>query len=123
GLRGAIYYTWTADDHMPYLSMSPEGGAHWSAPLMLAPPGVRETALPRVAVSATGAVAVVYLGSTNAPGHPPYYADCTAFLSECADGPYTGDSWNGYITEVQDPAAAEPVLETASVNSPSSPLF
>jgi hypothetical protein len=120
---GDLFYTWTGADHMPYLSYSINRGGTWSGPVNLAPPGLRETALPRVAVSAAGRVAVVYLGSANAPGHPPYYADCNVFLSACTDGPYAGATWNGFITEIDSPMFPSPLLRTATVNPPSRPLF
>ena len=120
---GAIYYTWTATDHLPYLAHSADGGAHWSAPLRVSPPGLKEAALPRVAAEGAGRVALVYLGSTNAPGHEPFYADCNVLLSDCTDGPYAGAAWNGYMTLIDSAAATTPALATATVNRPDRPLF
>jgi hypothetical protein len=122
--QGTLFYTWTGDDHLPYLAHSGDRGQTWSTAMMLAPPGLREAALPRVAAAAsTGKVAVVYLGSTNAPGQAPYYADCNVFLSECTDGPYATATWSGYLTEIDDALQTDPVLRTATINPPSSPLF
>lgn len=120
---GGLYYTWTGDDHKPYLAASRDGGATWSAPLLLSPPGLREAALPRVAVERPGRVAVVYLGSTNAPGKPPWYGNCNVFLTSCTDGPYASATWNGYISQIDDLFAPAPVVRTLLANDPSRPLF
>jgi hypothetical protein len=122
--RGNVYYTWVGADHMPYLTTSRDEGETWSSPVQLAPPGVRETALANVAVdSPSGDVAVVYLGSTNAPGVPPYYSFCQEFLQTCDDGAYASTTWNGYMTLVDDPPEGHALLRTASVNPPQEPLL
>jgi hypothetical protein len=122
--RGNVYYTWVGDDHMPYLATSSDEGQTWSAPVQLAPPGVRETALARVAVdSASGDAAVVYLGSVNAPGVPPFFSFCQEFLQTCSDGTYADTTWNGYITLIHNPLRRHPLLSTATVNAPEDPLL
>ena len=120
---GNVYYTWAGDDRMPYVAYSKDRGATWSAPIKIAPPGVAEADLPRVAAFAPGKVAVAYLGSTNAPGHAPYYDYCNVLLSMCTDGPYAGVRWNGYIAEIDDLFAPDPIVRTATVNDPAAPLF
>ena len=122
--RGDLYYTWQAADHLPYFSFSRDDGRLWSTPVQLAPSGVRETALARVAVDPSGrSLAVVYLGSTNAPGVPPYYHFCQEYLEMCSDGAYANATWNGYLTVVEKPLLPAPLLRTATANSPSKPLF
>jgi len=91
--------------------------------MMIAPPGVVEADLPRIAAFASGVVAVVYLGSENAPGRAPYYAYCNVLLSQCSDGAYAGVRWNGYISEIDDLFSPDPVVRTATVNDPAEPLF
>lgn len=120
---GNVYYAWTADDHLPYLAYSRDRGKTWSAPARLNPPEVIEAALPRVAAGAPGQVAVVYLGSTDAPGKPPYYASCNVLLSVCTDANYQGVTWNGYIAQIDELFAADPVIRTATVNDAAQPLF
>jgi hypothetical protein len=120
---GNVYYTWVGDDHLPYVAYSRDRGETWSAPMMIAPPGVVEAALPRVAVSPSGDVAVVYLGTTDAPGEAPYFAYCNVLLSSCEDGQYAGVTWHGYIAEIGDIFAADPIVRTATVNDPAAPLF
>jgi hypothetical protein len=122
--RGNVYYTWVADDHLPYLATSSDEGQTWSAPVQLAPPGVRETALARIGVdSASGDAAVVYLGSVNAPGVPPFFSFCQEFLQTCSDGAYADTTWNGYITLIHNPLKRHPLLSTATVNAPDDPLL
>jgi hypothetical protein len=121
--RGDLFYAWAGADHRPYLSTSRDRGRSWSTPLALAPPGLREAALPWPAVSGTGRVLVAYLGSTDATGMPPFYAYCNYLLSPCEEANYANVSWNGYMTVVDDAFAARPKLQTATVNPPGRPLF
>ena len=120
---GTIYYTWSGSNHLPYVAYSRDRGLTWSAPIAIAPPGVREGDLPRIAVSAPGRIAVVYLGSTNAPGGAPYFAYCDVLLSSCSNGRYSGVTWNGYIAQIDDVFAASSVVRTGTVNDPAAPLF
>jgi len=120
---GNIYYTWSSADHRPYVAYSKDRGRTWSAPIAIAPPGLVEADLPRVAAFAPGKIAVVYLGSENAPGHAPYYAYCDVLLSQCTDGVYSGVRWNGYMAEIDDLFATDPTVRTGTVNDPAEPLF
>ena len=54
---------------------------------------------------------------------PPWYAYCNVLLSDCAPGAYADVNWNGYIALIDDVFAADPVIRTATVNPPGSPLF
>jgi hypothetical protein len=122
--RGDLFYSWQAANHMPYLASSSDGGHTWSTPIALVPPGVTETALARVDVTPSGeTAAVVYLGSTNAPGVPPYSAFCQEFLETCNDGAYANATWNGYMTVIGNPKGRHPTLRTDTVNRPEEPLF
>ena len=122
GTDGTVYYTWTATNHLPYLAYSRTHGRTWSRPIMVAPLGVREGDLPRVAASAQGKVAIAFLGSTNSPG-APYYAYCNVLLSTCSDGPYQHATWNGYLVSIEGVLTHKPVLTAGMVNPPNSPLF
>ena len=63
------------------------------------------------------------VGSTDSPGKTPYYDYCNYLLSPCDDGAYAKVTWNGYMTVVDDAFAADPVLQTATVDPASRPLF
>jgi hypothetical protein len=120
---GNIFYTWESDAHMPFLAYSRDEGATWSPPIPLAPRGLREANIPRVAAAGNGRVAVAYIGSTDAPGSAPYYAFCNGLLEDCTDGYYTGVTWNGYITLLPNVFATRIKLVTATVDAPTSPLL
>jgi hypothetical protein len=123
---GTVYYAWVdTAHHEPYLAYSRNRGQTWSKPIALAPRGVTEGALPRPAADPNrpGRIVVAWLGSTNAPGRPPFYAYCDVLLTPCTDANYTGVIWNGYLTEIQDVFASKPVLQTATVDPPNRPLF
>jgi hypothetical protein len=124
--RGDIYYAYVdAKHHEPYLVYSRTQGKTWSKPMALAPPGVREGALPRPTADPAhpGRVAIAWLGSTSAPGHAPFYAYCDVLLQPCTDANYSRARWNGYLTEIQNVFAARPVLQTATVDPANRPLF
>lgn len=120
---GRLAYTWIGSDHRPYLSVSGDGAATWSPPVMIAPPGINEAALARVAAGPAGSIAVAYLGTSNAPGGPPYYVYCNVLLSECEDGRYAGVEWSGYLASIADPFDPDPTIRTAAATPPGSPLF
>ncbi|MFN2626892.1 MAG: sialidase family protein [Mycobacteriales bacterium] len=113
--RGNLYYLWVAHDYKPYLAVSRDHGAHWSRPLMVAPPGVRESALPSIAVAPhaqPGHVALAFMGATDTPAKP-YPRD---------DGHYGRVTWNGYIVETVDALAKNPTFYGAPINDPLDPL-
>jgi hypothetical protein len=121
--RDNLFYAWTGDDHLAYLAVSRDRGESWGAPIPLAPPGVREAALPRPAADGTGRVAIAYMGSTDSPGTKPFYEYCNYLLGPCSDGNYAGVTWNGYLTVIEDALAERPLLETATINPPDQPML
>ena len=121
--RGDLFYAWAGDDHLPYLAYSRDGGRTWSAPIPLAPPGLREGVLPRPAVGSDGHVFVAYVGSADSPARPPFAEYCNVLLSPCDDANYAHVTWNGYMTDVSDVFAPHPRLQTATVNAPARPLL
>lgn len=141
---GVLYYVWTARDRLPYLATSSDEGSTWSEPMMVAPPGVKEVAMPGIDVGSDGRIAIVYLGSTDSPG-PPFIerTDCIVDLIGCAKAGghdllnafgipivvdkqvaerYQNTTWNGYITASLDPLSAAPTFLSASVNDPNDPI-
>lgn len=121
--RGNVYYTWIAGDHLPYLAVSHDRGRSFGAPMRISPPGVREASIPRVEVERPGRAAVIYLGTVNGPGRPPWAAPCNVHLSECDDGRHAASRWNGYMTLVEGALGPRPLLRTATVKRERSPLF
>ena len=103
---GNLYDVWQDDKHnLPYLSVSRDMGQHWSTPVMIAPPGVKVTNFPDVAVGDDGRIAVSFPGSTDATANTDtanapwsYYV---AFSNNALDAAPTFTS-----TIAQIPAAA-----------------
>jgi hypothetical protein len=125
---GNVYYFWIARDHLPYLAVSRDGGAHFGKPRMVAPPDVNEAWGPALDAGDTGRVAFSYLATTNSPGGP-FCKTTTPTSCRTADGSegkpasaYTHTTWSGYIGETVDALAADPVFYTAPVNDPGDPL-
>jgi hypothetical protein len=125
---GNVYYFWIARDHLPYLTVSRDGGEHFAKPMMVAPPGVNEAWGPALDAGDTGRVAFSYLATTNSPGGP-FCATTTPTSCRTADGSegkpesaYAHTTWSGYIGETVDALAADPVFYTAPVNDPRDPL-
>ena len=66
---GNLYYTWQDGTYnLPYLAISRDHGEHWSAPLMIAPPGVRESNFPTIDVGDPGKIVITFPGTTSSGG-------------------------------------------------------
>lgn len=113
--EGNIYYSWIAADLLPYIAVSRDGGDTWSKPIRISSPDVVQTSLPAIAIAPnapTGKVAMVYMGSTNAPGTP--------YRVPAAD--YDGATWNAYLTVTRNVLSRKPTFHTATINDPNVPL-
>ena len=93
-----LHAMWMGADDLPYYSYSFNQGDSWSAPLMVAPPGLNGTGFPAVAAGDSGKVAFAYLGDTG------------------------GDTWNGYISIMTDSFSEMPLITTVQVNEFGDPL-
>jgi hypothetical protein len=122
--KNNIYYTWVGRDRLPYLAVSTNGGKRFSNPMMIGPPGIRESNLPGIDVGDPGKIAIVYMGSTNSPYRPGKFEqdECTAITSCPAPKAYKKTTWNGYITMSANALSRDPLFYTGSVNSPRDPL-
>ncbi|MDQ3958315.1 MAG: glycoside hydrolase, partial [Actinomycetota bacterium] len=112
--EGNVYYAWADRRRLPFLAVSRDGGETWSKPMMIGPPGIKETSLPNMDVGAPGKIAVTYYGSTNAPGGktPP------------GTGPgYESATWNAYTTITANALAKDPTFYTVAMNDPRQPLL
>ena len=91
---GNLYYVWQGGGHnLPFLSISRDHGEHWSAPLMIAPPGVHETDFPTIDVGDPGKIAITFPGTTSTGG------------SKDKTRP-----WNSYVVMSTDALAANPLF-------------
>jgi hypothetical protein len=96
--HGTLYIAWIGPGTLPYLVTSTDRGLSWSAPMMVAAPGVQAVRRVAIAVRKRGQVALAYLGTTD------------------------GAHFNGYITESRDVLTERPRFWSASVNDPGEPL-
>lgn len=85
---------------VPVLAVSRDHGHHWSKPVSIAPPGVRDAQMVAIASRRTGQLAVSYLANTN--GAPLL---------------------DGWLSETSDALARHPVWWGAPLNSPRAPLI
>jgi hypothetical protein len=116
-----LYGAWVrAVDRLPYMSVSRDGGTHWSTPLMIGAPEVNEAAIPRLVAGKQGQVAVAYYGSENSPG-APFPPTCPGNATNCPG--YENEVWNTYITESFNALASQPLLWSASLNDPAHPTW
>lgn len=122
---GNVYAMWIGGDFQPYLATSRDGGASWSAPVAVAPPGVTEAAQPAMAVGAPGRLALLYMASTNAPGVPQAYDSrhCAPVLNcDSQDASYANATWTGYLAIVPDALEEPEGVATFPITGPDHPL-
>jgi hypothetical protein len=113
--KGNIYYTWiAAQNRLPFMSVSKNGGKSWSKPVMIGAPGLKETNLPQIDARGVGKVAIVYYGSSNSP-----FSKCGL---ECEATDYKKTTWNGYMTISANALDKKPTFYSGVVNDPSDPL-
>ena len=84
-----------------YLIVSRDRGQTWSAPMMIAAPGVSNVTLPALSAGAAGNVAITYYAST----------DPNAQLQ------------TAYITQTADALDPQPLFYSGAINDPSHPIF
>lgn len=128
---GNLYYSWVAEDHLPYLVVSVDEGATWTQPVRLSPGGVNRTWSAQLAAGAPGRVAIAYYGSIDAPRWKPgcaFVGECAAALGEDLVGRLRGASppnytWGGYVTLLYDALAPSPKAGSFLVNASNDPLI
>lgn len=104
---GNLYVTWQDDKwNQPYLSTSRDKGAHWSTPVMVAPPGVMLTNFPTLAVGDAGRVVITFPGATDPMGN--------------RNSKLNHVPWNYYIVETQNALAPRPTFVSQIAAIPAS---
>lgn len=102
--KGNLYYLFVdAEDRMPFLTTSTNGGKSWTKPVNVAPKSVKATNLATLTVGKPGSLAIAYYGTTMAD-----------------DGP--DRRWGGYISSAINVLTKKPTFFTATVNGPSDAL-
>lgn len=108
---GHIYYLFVdAEDRLPHLTLSRDGGETWTDPVMVGHPDINEASQPEMIVGGEGRVAFVYMGTTNGPGAP-------------FDGDYSDVTWNAYVGMTVDALSEDPLIHSAPVNDPDEDPF
>ena len=97
---GNLYAEWSANGLL-YMAISRDHAHSWSAPMMVAAPGVQNVQRPWIAAGAPGQVALSYYARTE-----PNAERTTA-----------------YITQSEDALDAEPLFYSGALNPPSAPIF
>lgn len=114
--KGNVYYMWMgAKDRLPYLAVSKDGGESWGKPVVVSPPGLKETNLPQITARGKGKIALVYYGSTDSP-----FPRCKL---ECTNEDYEKTTWNGYLAISPNALSKNPLFLTGLVNDPRDPLI
>ena len=96
---GNLYAVWQGPDDRPYLSVSRDAGATWSAPVVVLDPSLSTSRFVAGAVKTPGTLAIAYLGSED------------------------GTRFDGYITETANALDPAPTFWSAPVSEPADPLF
>lgn len=105
---GNLYYVWASRDRLPYLTTSSDHGRTWSAPKMIAPPGVTTVNFPSIAAGKPGSIAISYMGTTVDYGY--------------AARNFAKASWNAYVMVTTDALGNDPTLVTTTANSLLDPI-
>ena len=113
--KGNLYSAYENESQKLFLVTSKDGGMTWSAPKMVAAPGVKEVTLPTLDVGAPGKVAIAYVGSENSR-----FSKCAP---DCSTDDYQGVRWNGYITMTVNAFADDPLFYSGTANAKSDPLY
>lgn len=90
------------------LSKSTNGGATWSAPILVSPPGVTAN-LPALAAGSAGRVVVAYVGTTGLANG--YQSSATS-----------ATTWDAYLTVSTNALDAAPTFDSVIANPPGNPI-
>lgn len=104
---GNVYATWIGEDRRPRFAASSDRGETWSDPIDVADERVGTADFPAVAAGGTGQAVLAYVATE---ARRPY------------DEMSTDDTWNAYLTVVQDATSDDPTLDTVAGNPPSDPI-
>jgi hypothetical protein len=95
-----LYAIWSANG-LVYLAISRDHAQTWSAPLMIAAPGVQNVQRPAIAAGAAGNVAITYYASRE---------PAAQLLS-------------AFITQTADALDVQPLFYSGAINDPAAPIF
>lgn len=95
-----LYAMWSSGGLL-YMAVSRDHAQTWSAPMMVAAPGVHNVQLPAIAAGAPGEVAMTYYASTDP----------------------SAQMFSAYVTQSADATDAQPLFYSGPINDPSQPIF
>jgi hypothetical protein len=95
-----LYVLWTGGEHLE-LSISRDGGGHWSRPMSVAVPGVRQITLPALTAGAAGHIGIAYYGSTSS----------------------SAKRLSAYLVQSTDALAPDPTFEAGALGDAAQPIF
>ncbi|HVE97790.1 MAG TPA: sialidase family protein [Mycobacteriales bacterium] len=106
---GTIYYLWwTAEERVPLLSYSKDGGDSWSDPVLVAPPGVNEVNFPTIDAGKPGQIAISFPGTVHDREDP---------------GVDTGSRpWNYYVMTSLNADTSRPLFVSTTAQPPTDPI-
>jgi hypothetical protein len=96
---GNLYAVWDDTEGVVHLATSKDGGATWSAPIVVLDPALKSARFAAVAAKAPGTIALAYFGSPD------------------------GKAFHGYVAESTNALDPSPTFWSASVNDPGDPLY
>jgi hypothetical protein len=95
-----LYAMWSRNG-LVYLAISRDHAQTWSAPLMVAAPGLQNVQRPTIAAGAAGHVAITYYASKEP----------------------SAQLLSAFITETADALDAQPLFYSGAINDPAAPIF
>jgi hypothetical protein len=95
-----LYALWSAGG-LAYLAISRDHAHSWSAPMMVAAPGVQNVTRPAIAAGAAGNVAITYYASSDP----------------------SAQMQSAYITQTADALDVQPLLYSGALNDPAAGIF
>lgn len=95
-----LYLLWLGS-HGLQLVVSRDGGGHWSLPLNVSPPQLKNITLPALAAGSRGHIGIVYYANSGT----------------------AGGGFTGYVSETTAALTGRPLFYVGAVNSPAHPIF
>lgn len=100
-----VYMLWPDKNKLPWLSVSTDHGKTWGEPIMVAPPGVKETEFAVMEAGDAGKVAITFIGNTS---------------GEQKD---ENRPWNQYMTISTNVLDPEPLFVSTTANPATDPIL
>lgn len=100
-----VYVLWPDENRLPWLAVSTDHGKTFGEPMMVAPPGVKETAFAVMEAGDAGKVSITFLGNTS------------------GDRKNLQRPWNQYLTLTENVFDANPLFVSTTANPEADPII